>query len=92
MSICIVHHVAAYTEAYGAAPSALTTQAYDSTGILLEAIVRAGKLDREAIKDAMYETEYDGMSGYTTFDEIGDAQKVFTKIMVKDGAFVVAEF
>ena len=40
----------------------------------------------------MYETEYDGMSGYTTFDEIGDAQKVFTKIMVKDGAFVVAEF
>ena len=85
-------YVAAYTEAYGAAPSALTTQAYDSTGILLEAIVRAGKLDREAIKDAMYETEYDGMSGYTTFDEIGDAQKVFTKIMVKDGAFVVAEF
>ena len=32
------------------------------------------------------------MSGYTTFDEIGDAQKVFTKIMVKDGAFQVAEF
>ena len=85
-------YVKAYTDLYGTAPSALTTQAYDSVGILLEAMERAGKLDREAIKDEMYNTEYDGMSGYTTFDEIGDAQKVFTKIMVKDGAFQVAEF
>lgn len=85
-------YVQAYTEAYGAAPSALTTQAYDSVGILLEAMERAGALDREAIKDEIYNAEYEGMSGYTTFDEIGDAQKVFTKIMVKDGAFTVAEF
>jgi len=32
------------------------------------------------------------MSGQTTFDEIGDAQKIFSKIMVKDGAFTIAEF
>ena len=88
----IQEYVKAYTDRYGTAPSALTTQAYDSVGILLEAIERAGKLDREAIKNEMYNTEYEGMSGYTTFDEIGDAQKVFTKIMVKDGAFQVAEF
>ena len=87
----VQEYVQAYTDAYGTAPSALTTQAYDSVGILLEAIERAGVLDREAVKDAMYETDYQGMSGYTTFDEIGDAQKVFTKIVVKDGAFVVAE-
>ena len=85
-------YVKAYTDKYGAAPSALTTQAYDSTYILIEAIERAGSLDREAIKDAMFETNFDGMSGPTTFDEIGDAMKVFTKIMVKDGEFVVAEF
>ena len=59
--------------------------------MMLEAIERAGELDREAIKDEMYKTEFEGMSGYTTFDEIGDAQKVFTKIVVKDGAWVVAE-
>ena len=88
----IQEYVKAYTDRYGTAPSALTTQAYDSVGILLEAMERAGKLDREAIKNEMYNTEYEGMSGYTTFDEIGDAQKVFTKIMVKDGAFQVAEF
>ena len=79
----IQEYVKKYTDEYGSAPSALTTQAYDSVGILLEAIERADKLDREAIKEAIYETEYDGMSGYTTFDEIGDANKVFTKIMVK---------
>jgi len=84
-------YVKAYTDAYGAAPSALTTQAYDSVGILLGAIERAG-FDREAIKNEMYKTEYEGMSGYTTFDENGDAQKIFTKIMVKDGAFQLAEF
>jgi len=77
--------------AFGAAPSALTTQAYDSVGILLGAIERAG-FDREAIKNEMYKTEYEGMSGFTTFDEMGDAQKVFTKIMVKDGQFQLAEF
>lgn len=84
-------YVAAYTAAYGSAPSALTTQAYDSVGIILEAIERAGVLDREAVKDAMYATDYQGMSGYTTFDEIGDAQKVFTKIVVKNGEWTVAE-
>jgi len=84
-------YVKAYTDAYGAAPSALTTQAYDSVGILLGAIERAG-FDREAIKNEMYKTEYEGMSGYTTFDENGDAQKIFTKIMVKDSAFQLAEF
>jgi len=88
----IQKYVKKYSDEYGAPPSALTTQAYDSVGILLEAIERAGKLDRKAIKEAMYKTEYDGMSGYTTFNEIGDANKVFTKIMVKGGSFVLAEF
>ncbi len=84
-------YVKAYTDAYGAAPSALTTQAYDSVGIMLTALEKAGKLDRDAMKDAIYDVEYDGMSGFTTFDEIGDAQKVFTKVTIKDGAWALAE-
>lgn len=84
-------YVAAYTEAYGSAPSALTTQAYDSVGIMLTALEAAGSLDREAMKEAIYDVEYDGMSGYTTFDEIGDAQKVFTKLTISDGAWAVVE-
>ena len=85
-------YVTNYTELYGFVPSALTTQAYDSAAILLDAIARAGSLDREAIKDAMYLTDFEGISGQTTFNEIGDAQKIFTKITVEDGAFVLADF
>lgn len=84
-------YVAAYTEAYGSAPSALTTQAYDSVGIMLTALEAAGTLDREAMKDAIYDVVYEGMSGHTTFDEIGDAQKVFTKLTITDGAWAVVE-
>lgn len=85
-------YVKEYKETYGAEPSALTTQAYDSVGILIEAIARAGSLDHAAVRDALYQTNYAGMSGQTTFDKNGDAQKVFTKIMVKDGAFTTAVF
>ena len=86
--------VEAYAAEYGAdaALSSLTAQAYDSTGILIEAIQKAGALDRQAIRDAVAATEYQGASGYTTFDENGDAMKSFVKIQVKDGAFQIAEF
>ena len=86
--------VDAYAAEYGAdAPlSSLTAQAYDSTGILIEAIQKAGVLDRQAIRDAVAATEYNGASGFTTFDENGDAMKTFVKIQVKDGAFQIAEF
>lgn len=85
--------VSAYSSAYdGKTPSALTAQAYDSAGILIEAIKAADSLDHEAIKDQIFKTDYQGVTGETTFNEIGDATKVFTKIMVKDGKFVPAEF
>ena len=83
-------YVKAYTDAYGSAPSALTTQAYDSVGIMLTALEAAGKLDRAAMRDEIYKVQYEGMSGYTTFDEIGDAQKVFTKLTIIDGAWTLA--
>ena len=87
----VQEYVQAYVDAYGSEPSSLTTQAYDSVGIMLSALEAAGSLDREAMKDALYTLEYDGMSGYTTFDEVGDAQKVFTKLTIEDGAWVLAE-
>lgn len=83
-------YVQLYTETYGAAPSALTTQAYDSADILLESVARAQSLDRKSIQKAMLETNYEGMSGHTTFDEIGDAHKEFTKVTIKNGAWVLA--
>ena len=72
--------------------SAVTAMGYDAYYVALEAMKAAGSVEPEAIKAALGGVTYTGVSGAIAFDEIGDAQKVFTKIMVKDGAFQVAEF
>lgn len=81
-------YVDAFTKEYGAAPSALTSQAYDSVGILLTAIEKAGTVDSEKVKDAIYEMEYDGVTGHTKFDSNGDVDKEFVKVTIQDGKFV----
>lgn len=81
-------YVDTYTEKYGAAPSALTSQAYDSVGMLLTAIEEAGTTDSEAVKNKLYEIDYPGVTGDTKFDETGDVDKEFVKVTIKDGKFV----
>ncbi len=80
--------VTAYEAEYGSVPSSLTAQAYDSMGIILEAIKAADSTDRTAIKEAIYNLSYDGVSGKTVFNKTGDAQKTFNWLVVKDGQFV----
>lgn len=81
-------YVDKFTQAYGSAPSALTSQAYDSVGILLAAIKEAGTTDSEAIRGKLNEITYKGVTGDTKFDEQGDVDKQFNKVMIKDGKFV----
>lgn len=81
-------YVDKFTEVYGSAPSALTSQAYDSVGMLLTAIEEAGSTDSTAIKDKLYEIDYKGVTGDTKFDSQGDVDKEFTKVTIKDGKFV----
>lgn len=77
-----------YTEEFGSEPSALAAQAYDSIGILLEAVKENGSVDRESLRDTLNSITYPGITGETKFDEIGDAAKVYTKLIVKEGKFV----
>lgn len=84
----IKNYVDGYTAKFGGVPSALTSQAYDSVGMLLTAIEEAGTTDSAAVKDKLYEITYPGVTGDTKFDEIGDVQKDFVKMTVKDGKFV----
>ncbi|MCI8506231.1 MAG: ABC transporter substrate-binding protein [Lachnospiraceae bacterium] len=84
----IKNYVDGYTEKFGGAPSALTSQAYDSVGMLLTAIEECGTTDSETVMKKLYEITYPGVTGETKFDEIGDVQKEFVKMTVKDGAFV----
>lgn len=77
-----------YRSKYHNAPSSLTAQAYDSVGILLEAIKKANSLDHTAVKDAVAASDYDGVTGPTKFDENRNSIKVFKHAKVQDGAFV----
>lgn len=80
--------VAEYSKRFGSEPSSLAAQAYDSIGILLTAIENAGTLDRPTVRDAVNNIDYPGITGQTTFDEIGDAAKSYTKVIIQDGKFV----
>ena len=84
----IKSYVESYKTAYGNAPSALTSQAYDSVGILLTAIKDANTTDSEAVKNQLYKTAYQGVTGEIKFDENGDVDKQFVKVTIKDGKFV----
>ncbi|PXV85928.1 amino acid/amide ABC transporter substrate-binding protein (HAAT family) [Lachnotalea glycerini] len=81
-------YVDAFTKAYGTAPSALSSQAYDSVGMLLTAIEQAGTTDSQQVRKFLADLGYDGVTGYTKFDENGDVQKDFIKVTIKDGTFV----
>ncbi len=88
----IKNYVDTYKEKYGAQPSALTSQAYDSVGMLLTAIESVGTTDSAAVRDALAKIDYPGVTGETTFNDIGDVQKSFVKLTIKDGQFTEASF
>jgi branched-chain amino acid transport system substrate-binding protein len=69
-------------------PSALAAQAYDSMGIFFEAIKKAGSLDRAKVRDAVNSINYPGITGQTTFDAQGDADKIFQKVTIQGGKFI----
>jgi branched-chain amino acid transport system substrate-binding protein len=80
--------VAEYKKRFGMEPSSLAAQAYDSIGILLQAIKNVGSLDRDKVRDAVNSIDYKGITGQTKFDSIGDAAKQFTKVIIRGGKFV----
>lgn len=79
--------VDAYKKDFGSEPSALAAQAYDSIGMLLEAIKQNGSVEKESLRDTLNTITYPGITGDTKFDDIGDATKSYTKLIVKDGVF-----
>jgi hypothetical protein len=83
----VKNYVESFKKEYGNAPSALTSQAYDSVGILLTAIKEAGTTDSEKVKEKLYEIDYKGVTGDTKFDSNGDVDKQFVKVTIKDGKF-----
>lgn len=81
--------IKAYEAAYGKTPDDVAALTYDSFGLLFQAIKAAGKLDRQAIRDALAAiTLYEGVTGNMQFKGTGDPIKSAVILQIKDGKFV----
>lgn len=80
--------IEAYQARYGSPPDDVAALTYDSFGLLFQAIQEAGRLDREAIREALANiTDFEGVTGSMTFTGTGDPIKSAVFIQIKDGKF-----
>jgi len=57
-----------YTARYGKTPDDVAALTYDAFGLLREAVVKSGRLDRQAVRDSLARiTEYKGVTGEMRF-------------------------
>lgn len=82
--------MADYKAKYGQDPDDVAALTYDAFGLLVQAITDAGKLDRQAIRDALAKIpKYDGITGTMQFQPgSGDPIKSAVILQIKDGKFV----
>jgi branched-chain amino acid transport system substrate-binding protein len=78
-----------YVERFGDEPECYAAHAYDTTGVILQAIARVGRPDRAAITEAAFATrDFDGVLGRWTFDVNGDIDlRRGTRLTVRNGLF-----
>jgi len=78
--------VSAYEKEYGKKPGAMAALGYDAARVVADAIKRAGKLDKAAIRDALAQTkDFPGITGSITLDANRDCIKPAVILQVKDG-------
>ncbi len=79
-----------YKVRYGATPDDVAALTYDSFGLLFQALRSAGKMDRQAVRDALAKIpKYEGVTGLMQFQEgSGDPIKSAVILKIKDGKFV----
>ena len=70
---------------YGKDPDYTHSEAYDATLVVVDAIKRAGSLDREKIRAAMASTDLEGTRGRIRFDKNGDPTFVTHVVKIVDG-------
>ena len=80
--------IKAYEAAYGKTPDDVAALTYDSFGLLFQALQAAGKVDREAVREALASiTLYEGVTGNMEFRGTGDPVKSAVVIQIKNGKF-----
>jgi branched-chain amino acid transport system substrate-binding protein len=80
--------ISSYKAKYSSVPDDVAALTYDTFGLLFQAIQSAGKLDREAIRNALANiTEYKGITGTMEFKGTGDPIKSAVMIKIENGKF-----
>jgi len=84
-----------FTETYKRQSDYMSVNAYDATGLIIEAIKAVGP-DREKVRAYLADIDspaeaYEGIGGKIYFNEKGDSEKAAFVKVVKDGKFVAAE-
>jgi branched-chain amino acid transport system substrate-binding protein len=79
----------AYKAKFGGEPEAYAAYGYESMKVALDAIGRAARKDRVAVREAVFATkDYDGVLGRWSFDRNGDTSLTdMSGRQVKDGKF-----
>jgi len=78
-----------YVETYGEEPSILEAQAFDSANILFAQLNNPNVTDRASLRNAIANLrDYPGVTGATSFDFTGEADKVLFQLQVKDGSII----
>ncbi len=82
--------IEAYKAKYGNTPDDVAALTYDAFGLLWQALQSAGKVDRQAVRDALAKIpNYEGVTGVMKFQEgSGDPIKSAVILQVKGGSFV----
>jgi branched-chain amino acid transport system substrate-binding protein len=78
-----------YKVRYNVEPAVYAPYAYEATKVAIDAIKRAGKKDRGAIREAVFATrDFEGILGRWSFDDVGDTTlTTMSGRQIKDGRF-----
>ena len=84
--------IAKFTEKYNVAPATFSVYAYDAIYLYADAVKRANSTDKEAVTQALRDSNYEGYTGNIAFDENGDlTHPGYVLLVVKDGKLAPAE-
>lgn len=87
----IQNFIANYRRTYNDDPTAFSALSYDTVYLYKQAIEEAGKLDREAVIDAIDNIEFEGVTGSLVFDENNNPVKSVSIIAIKNGEYKLEE-
>ena len=84
----IQNFLKSYKDTYNEDPSAFSALGYDAVYMVKKAVENAGSTNKEAVVDALKNIEYDGITGYLTFDEHNNPVKAVTILKIRNGEYI----